>query len=432
MFLQSTITEFTGAQYLAIDIANHFGRDSKGNELDKTTWAYRLDWFESNKHQLEAIANKSENVASYSASVMAYRAMERGEPIGRPISLDATASGLQLLSVLTGDRKGATICNVLNAYIDKQVGDIKAMADDVVSRMDSYTAVHEEMVDQLAAALADVTRVTRKDAKRAVMTSLYGSEAVPKEVFGEGLALQVFYQVMQTVAPAAWELNESFLSMWDPEATEYEWILPDNFHVRTKVMTTVTNVVQWLGAPVEVTHQVNAPKEKGRSLGANCIHSVDGFVVREMVRRCSYSKKRVNEVLLALDRAREEWEVDDEDARMVQILMQRYRESGFLSARILDHITVDNAMLVDKQAVRDLIDELPSKPFKVLTIHDCFQCLPHYGNDLRKQYNLILAHIGASDTLSFLLSQILKTEFKVPQLDPQMWYEILESEYALS
>src|SRR4051812_442600 len=111
------------------------------------------------------------------------------------------------------------------------------------------------------------------------MTALYGSKAQPKKVFGEGKLLQVFEETMKEVAPAAWELNECFLKIWNPDALTNDWVLPDNFHVHVKVMSQVTESLNFLNEPVEIKRMVNAPTKEGRSLGANTIHSIDGMIV---------------------------------------------------------------------------------------------------------------------------------------------------------
>ena len=58
--------------------------------------------------------------------------------------------------------------------------------------------------------------------------------------------------------------------------------------------------------------------------------------------------------------------------------------------------------------------------------------LPNYGNDLRRQYNRLLAEVARSDLLSFLVSQIVKRRITVSKIDPDMFGEILETNYALS
>ena len=155
---------------------------------------------------------------------------------------------LQLLAVLTGDRKAAELCNVVSTG----------------SREDAYTAIYEDMLNQIG----DESKITRSDTKQAIMTSYYGSTAMPKRVFGEGKLLDVFYETMRRRSPAAWELNEAFLAMWDPEAFVNSWILPDNFHVHVKVMSQVRETVHFLNAPYDVYYNVNAPMTEGRSLGA--------------------------------------------------------------------------------------------------------------------------------------------------------------------
>jgi len=61
-----------------------------------------------------------------------------------------------------------------------------------------------------------------------------------------------------------------------------------------------------------------------------------------------------------------------------------------------------------------------------------FRCLPNYGNDLRRQYNILLSMVAQSDLLSFMISQIVKHRIKVEKLDPELYIDILETNYALS
>ena len=58
--------------------------------------------------------------------------------------------------------------------------------------------------------------------------------------------------------------------------------------------------------------------------------------------------------------------------------------------------------------------------------------LPNYGNDLRRQYNRLLAEVAQSDLLSFLVSQIVKRRITVSKIDPDMFDDILETNYSLS
>ena len=135
--------KFTGLEYLKIDIANSFG-------LDKKNWDERIRWFDQNEHQLHSLLNQADEPALFYAGVKAWEDVKAGKPIGYPISLDATSSGMQILSALTGDRKAAEVCNVVN----------------VGKRQDGYTVIYKAMLE----VLGESSKITREDTKRAIMT----------------------------------------------------------------------------------------------------------------------------------------------------------------------------------------------------------------------------------------------------------------------
>ena len=133
--------QFSGMQYLQIDTANNFG-------LDKEDWDVRLDWFNQVEGDLESLIKDAEEPALFYASVEAYRRAKRKEPVAYPISLDATASGIQLLACLTGCRKSAELCNVVDAG----------------KRMDAYTALYGSMLNLVG----EAAKIERKQVKQAV------------------------------------------------------------------------------------------------------------------------------------------------------------------------------------------------------------------------------------------------------------------------
>ena len=408
MTTQHTFQEFTGIQYLKIDVANNFG-------LDKKDWDERLEWFENNESTLESQVKNADDPALYYAAVKAYRKAQRKEIVQYPISLDATASGMQILACLTGDDEAAKVCNVINTG----------------HRSDSYDVIYKHMLSILKTAAL----VSKDKVKSAVMTSLYGSEAQPRDAFGEDTReLAQFYNTMETLLPAVWELNSYFLKIWDPKAYEYNWVMPDNYHVHIKVMAQSSTPVNFLGRQYNVEFKENRPIEGGRSLSAHTAHSTDGMIVREMARRCMFNPLRIAIVRSAVAGTKhplDKIELTGDDTDMVQTLWKLYEQSGFLSARILDHLGMDNMYLVDAEVIEELLNELPKKRFEILTVHDCFRCLPNYGNDLRRQYNHLLTRIAKSDMLSFLLSQIQRKHVPITKKNPDMWKEIEHANYSL-
>ena len=92
--------QFTGAQYLKMDVASKFG-------LDKENWDVRLAWFHEHEHELESLVSQAGEQAGFLAGAMAYRKAKSGKATGYTISLDATSSGIQILAALSGCEKSA-------------------------------------------------------------------------------------------------------------------------------------------------------------------------------------------------------------------------------------------------------------------------------------------------------------------------------------
>lgn len=397
---------FNAKQYLQIDIANNMGHD-------KLNWNDRIEWFNSNEHQLLKLLPKAEKPALYFAGVQAWEATKNKKATGYPVSLDATSSGIQILSVLAGDEQAAKLSNVV----------------DTGHRSDAYTALYEAMKRRTGSK----AKYGREDLKRAVMTSYYGSEQVPRDVFGEGVLLDKFFETLEQETPYIWSLNKAFLKFWDPEALKYSWAMPDNFHVHIKVMGAVQDTVKFLGEEFTTTKYENRPQESGRSLGANVTHSVDGFVVRELVRRCNFEpgKKKTIQSLLLEGPGRVKLGSPNEKDLMVLRLWQLYEESGYLSSRILDYLDAGNLGLTNPDTIQDMINSLPEKPFRIIPVHDCFRVHPNYGNDLRKQYNLQMSLIAKSNMLQHILTQLLNKKVEVTK-QADLSQAALNANYALS
>lgn len=414
--------EFTGIEYLLIDIASNYG-------LDKDNWDIRLNWALSHEstmlRELERMQEnpdyrsqylyEADEPALFFAGLQALSLARQGKPVSYPISLDATASGLQILAILSGCEKSARACNVIPS---------SNIHDD---REDAYTN-HFNIMRTKVANPYDVTRAQAKDA---LMTALYGSTAVPKRHFGTGDMLEAFYETCEQELPGAWSLNLALKSYWQSYALSHDWVLPDNFHVHIKEMNPVQKFVQFMDQPVAIDIVVNKGTKEGLSLCPNLIHSIDGMVVREMQRRCDYDVGNIVEIKEAILSKSSGTRKDRPQDRTLIKLWQHYKNSGFLSARILSVIDRQNIGLVDIQPVNKLISSLPLKSFQIITVHDCFRCLPNYGNDLRRQYNQILSELAASDLLSYLIWQITGNYVPVTK-GCDLSQEILLSNYSLS
>ena len=140
-----TFQTFTGAEYLKIDIANNYGQ-----KLDKQNWDKRLAWFDENQDNLDALVSTAKSPALFYAGVQAWKKFQAGESSGYAISLDGCSSGLQILSCLVGDRKAASLCNVV----------------DTGKREDAYQSVFAAM----QGTVGNAVNIAPEDVKQAVMT----------------------------------------------------------------------------------------------------------------------------------------------------------------------------------------------------------------------------------------------------------------------
>lgn len=406
---------FTGVEYLKIDIASNFG-------LNRKTWNQRIEWFDEflsdvSDENIQNLMVQAKEPALFYAGCLAYRKALQKLPVSYPISLDGTASGIQILSLLSGCVESAFRCNVVS--LDEE-------------RKDVYQEVFNRMLEKLG---KDVS-INYDDVKKSVMTSFYSSIAVPRNTFGEGsVLLDLFYETVEEMMPGAWELNKSLLAIWQKDKKSHDWVLPDNFHVKVKVMRSEEGKVTFLHNRYVVNYYVNDCDETGRSLPANITHSVDGFVVRELVNRASKNKTewflKFNDICKG---AKEFKEPKREKDILLLSLLDQYEKSNFFSVRILDCIDRKNIGLLKANhlvKINELILSLPEKSFEVLPTHDCFRVLPNYGNQVRKLYNQVLHEIGASDLLQSIVSQITGRQLTVNK--PYDFKDkVLHANYALS
>jgi len=400
--------EFTGFEYIKIDAANHFG-------LDKETFEDRIKWADDNLHVLEDFTETAENQPQYLAAVMALRKAQAGVPSGHLVGLDACSSGIQIMGTLMG-------CDVTcesTGLIDPHV------------RADIYSAVTDVMNSKLQHEGIRVTP-SRKDVKQALMTHFYGSTEKPKEIFGDGtIELEKFYEAQAEVAPGAVEAMEQLLGSWQPFAKSHEWTLPDGFEAKCKVMTPIDVKIEIDELDhATFTHRFyeNEGTERGLSIAANIIHSVDGMVVREMNRRCNYDK----ELLLRAQKL-----VRHELAKRSP-LSSKVDVTNFISLIEADHIANVKTLPAD-YSNSDLLridvliaTTLEHRSFPLICVHDEFKCHANNMNHLRRHYIEIFAELGDSYLLSDLLAQVRGEATFIPKLSNNIATQIKQSNYALS
>jgi hypothetical protein len=356
---------------------------------------------------------------------MAIRKAQAGLPTGHMVGVDACCSGIQLMSALTGCEAGATATGMV----------------DPNRRADAYAETTQVMTSILGTSV----NVTRAEAKQALMTSYYGSKLTPQEIFGEGtVELSAFYTAATTVAPGAWDLLQDLLASWQPYALSHEWKLPDGFDARVKVMVRKEvrlEVDELDHATFTYEFLENVGSKKGLSNVANVVHSVDGFVLREMHRRCNYDKDVLvtacKYLYMEIDRrSLGGTPLTAYTADKAAYFTEQYYSSTMASAAIFPHLTLDNVALLCQTHLEKLFTMaqgmLAYAPFELVTVHDEFKAHANNINHVRYQYKEILADIADSRMLDDLLSQVTKTTGTFTKLSTTLGAKIRGSNYALT
>ena len=414
--------KFSGFEYLLIDVANQAGHD-------KLRYQERIDWSLDNIERLEEIAENDnwKERPLYITAVKALRKAQRGESTGHLVGFDAAASGMQIMSAITGCESGAWATGLVHPDM----------------RADAYGICSKLMTDHLGFEIPN----QRNNIKNAAMTVLYGSQAEPKKEFGEDTPeLQAFYKAMYQMAPGACDLLQALLQSWDATTLAHEWKLPDGFDVVVKVMDdreSRIRVEELNNASFTYQWKENTPINHDCKNAANVVHSLDAYLLRSVIRRCSYdstlfrwTNRAITEELLLreMGHAIQEDRYGYADEKLHYYIKQ-YNRSTVVDVVILQHLNAETVCCLSTEHLRSLnhITEtcLEHKPFDVVTVHDDFKCHPNNMNYLRKHYRNILAELAGSNVLDDLLTQLFKTPTHFPKKSTTLSDKIKNSNYAI-
>ena len=353
--------EFTGWEYLLIDVANHYG-------LDGLRYEERLDWANTHLSKLEEMYEscKKKTLPLFKKTVMTIRKAQQGIATGHLVGFDAVCSGMQIMSVATGCYSGAKATGLIEQDV----------------RSDAYRTVAEFMDHYLGGSQGFL----RDDVKKAVMTVLYGSKKEPEKLFGKDTPeLTEFYKAMWEVAPGAMHLLNDLVASWNPSALSHEWRMPDNHYVYIPVMVTEEErieVDELAHSTFTYAFKTNEAQDYSVSNAANVVHSVDAWLLRCLDRRCNYDPVRFlaakslmcDEMLRRTfaNVAVETVESEEEDA--FSVMLSRYEKSGIADLAYLPLITEETVKCVP-DALLDamccmVMQSLEHKPFPILSVHD--------------------------------------------------------------
>ena len=173
----------------------------------------------------------------------------------------------------------------------------------------------------------------------------------------------------------------------------------------------------------------------------NVVHSIDAFILREMVRRCNHhglNIKGINDWLTAavLEQSMGCKVYAEPLEGEHRYFVEQYERSGQPTAAILPWLNAANVHDLPIGLLHDLVritnTMLEYKAFPVVTIHDSYASHANNCNWVRHWYKEILAELADSEILSDIMSQLHQSPGKYEKLSPDLSKYIRQSQYALS
>ena len=239
---------------LYIAIANHAGKD-------KLSWEDRVEWSRSSLNTIIDGKIKWDEPHLGRKAVKALLDTIDDQPTGYWMTLDATASGIQIMAALSGCKETASATNMVDPAVRRD------LYQEVTTAINSLCAIP----------------TTRKVVKKVVMTFFYNSVKTPERMLTKD-QLAAFYQVIQQLFPGAYKVMDIVNNLWNTNGSHHRWTLPDGHVAHVPVLGAVKYNTPY--GSIHRTELVTSPNY--RSLLPNVIHSIDGYIAREMIRRCDF------------------------------------------------------------------------------------------------------------------------------------------------
>lgn len=168
----------------------------------------------------------------------------------------------------------------------------------------------------------------------------------------------------------------------------------------------------------------------------NTIHSIDAYLLRTMIRRCSYKPTKVKKAVALISEylLNKPMQIKCTDPEL-ENLLNIYQYSQMADIRIIDYINVANINMVPTELLMRILGilnkmlELGSSP--VLTVHDAYRAHANHCNTVRYWYKEIMSELADSTILEFIVSQITGKQVKYIKKSKNLGDLIRNSNYSI-
>ena len=393
------MTTFTGTQWLLIDLASRYGKDklpfSERLTFGENFLPYLMvDSLEELTESLTPWLEQAKDKEMFAGCALALWDTYQGRNSSWQVGQDQCASGPQLLSVLLKCETGMKNTGAIGTEVP-----------------DPYTVIANTMGVE-----ADRSKV-----KKATVPHVYGSTAVPMAVWGD--EYDKFLAAYTETVPMAQMAKELMIDTWDSEATYHEWDMPDGAIAHNKVLTTVKKRGYPLGKHT-YTYQYSeiGTKEKGsigtKSNSASTTHSYDGFMLRELNRRCNYDFK-VEECIQLLKNP-SLIGLPCEGLQRLESLYKRFNQVSVVAIEYLNKDSLINLSKGYRAKLLVILEEVVQwPPFEIKNVHDDFMCLPNHVNRMKFWFQELLVETYQSNWWMDVYSKLTSEDHSYLKEEPK-------------
>ena len=271
--------------------------------------------------------------------------------------------------------------------------------------------------------------------KKCVMQFTYGGNSYC--VSNLGTDVHTFHALYKEHLPLVFTFRNACVAGWNDEALCYSWSLPDGFMVNMECTKPISDIPDYCDTRIELEiagkrhhikpfWSINTPLQKGelgtKGIGANLIHSIDAYIMRELVRRChgqfrtSLEQISVGELKCSTN---------------AKTIYDMWVQTKMVSLNILNELKKGDSIPQEYyDAIKDVMLTLPEHSFYIKPIHDEFCCRVEFRDEMVQVYNCLLVELYNSTYAEYVMKE-LELKLEVGKANAKVTEALFTNDYLL-
>ena len=279
-------------------------------------------------------------------------------------------------------------------------------------------------------------RELEKDVKKkCIMQFTYGGNSYC--VSNLGTDVHTFHALYKEHLPLVFTFRNACVAGWNDEALAYSWSLPDGFMVNMECTKPISDIPDYCDTRIELEiagkrhhikpfWSINTPLQKGelgtKGIGANLIHSIDAYIMRELVRRC-HGQFRTSLEQISIGELK--------CSNNAKSIYDMWVQTKMVSLNILNELKKGDSIPQEYyDAIKDVMLTLPEHSFYIKPIHDEFCCRVEFRDEMVQVYNCLLVELYNS-TYAEYAARELELNLEVGKANAKVTEALFTNDYLL-